>query len=623
MILFSNAFLKRSPENVFAAFLSFALIGLVITGRAQSLDQQLVTAAVQGNVTNVELLLKEGANPNYMQPFPGSYGWAGYSPLFGAIFPAHSVACVKVLLAAGADPFQVYKKNPWMFPFQAACQDGMTNKEILELLLEHTKQLPTDDDGRLMEYVFYPLIRRGEMQTVERLEKLGAHLGVISGGGKAAFMAAAEAGRYEEAEKWLNDYSDDYSHATNKVDVMWAVDRLGSDRFFDDDNLARIIKHAHQLGINFFEIQSPAPWSRSVVYRCPKTAEALGCPQEELAKIAPRSKEDLMLAASCNSDSLPVFTNLVQECLRDAPDRKAAASLWLFEILSQRFPLFSIQLDALKYLHSQGADVNYECKTNPEGLATPLEAAVLRGSLDVMQWLVEQGADVNRVNSENKMTALEFAVIWGRENIVNWLLANGTHIQEKRTGRPLLVTALRGLNPDSMFAILVKAGADPYLRNENKKSAMDILADRLDIMRLRKFDNKGVYHALVKEYTPPANSPFIGIWSNGKGEFQTASLILNDEGMSIIGTSIMPMGFFPWRTIDKNHAAIEIVQMPDRNRPTLQTTNEIHREELVVEWITQSNALQVVTKGGLAGELLKKQPGVPPKVEEIQNRTKH
>lgn len=599
------------------------LFGLIAVGHCESLDQELIAAAVQGNVTNVELLLKKGANPNYMQPFPGAYGTAGYSPLFGAISPAHSVACVKVLLAAGADPFQVYEKNPWMFPFQAACQGGTNSTEILELLLENTKQLPKDANDRLMEYVFYPLIRRGDLQTVERLKKLGADLGVISGGGKAAFMAAAEGGRYAEAEQWLDDYSNEYRHATNKVDVRWAVDRLGTDHFFDDDNLARVIQHAHRLGIDSFESRSPAPWSRAMVYRCSKTAAALECPPEELAKIVPRSKEDLMLAASCNSDSLPVFTNLVQECLREAPDRKAAASLWLLEILSERIPLFSIQLDALKYLYSQGADANYECNTNPEGLATPLEAAVLRGNLEVMQWLVDEGADVNHINATNKMTALDSAVLWGNENVVNWLLSHGARIQERKTGYPLLVTALGEPNPNGLFALLVKAGADPYLRNNEKKSAMDILADRLDIMSLRKFDKRGVYRSLVKKYTPPANSPFIGIWWNEKSEFQTFSLILNKEGMSIIGTSIIPMGFYPWRTVDKKHAAIEIVEAPDGNRPALETTNGTQREELLVEWVASSNALRIVTKDGLSNELLMKQPGTPPTVEEIQKHGKN
>lgn len=532
------------PFIVWAAF--FILTAQAVAeGYTDSVDQQLVAAAVQGNVTNVERLLKEGANPNYMQPFPGSYGWAGYSPLFGAIFPAQSLPCVKVLLAAGADPFQVYKKNPWMFPFQAACQDGMTNKEILQLLLQHTKKLPADDDGRLMDYVFYPLIRRGDMQTVRRLEALGAHLGVISGGGKAAFMAAAEAGRYDEAEKWLKDFSNEYRHATNKVDVMWAVDRLGSDHFFDDDNLARVIDHAHQLGIKFFESRSPEPWSRAVVYRCPKTADALGCPPGVLAKIVSRSAEELMLAASCNSDSLPVFTNLVQKCLRNVPDRRAATSLWLFDILSERFPLFSIQLDAMKYLRSQGADVNYECDTNPEGIATPLEAAVLRGSMETMQWLVESGADVNHINSVNKMTALEFAVIRGREDLVKWLLAHGARIQEKKTRRPLLVAAL---NSDAIFSLLLKAGADPYLANNQNVSAVDIMAQRLDIVRLRKMDTKGRYQSLLNQFVPSPKSRFIGNWVNHGG--WGTGIQLKDDGTGtflIGGLGAMPI---LWREHD-------------------------------------------------------------------------
>ena len=142
-------------------------------------------------------------------------------------------------------------------------------------------------------------------------------------------------------------------------------------------------------------------------------------------------------------------------------------------------------------------------------------------------------------------------------------------------------------------------------------------------MRLRQLDKKGVYRSLVGQYTPPANSPFIGIWWNEKSEFQTFSLILNDEGMAIIGTSITPMGLYPWRRMEGNRAAIEISQTLERNPPPDEALDEKMPKALIVEWVAPSNALRIVTREGIAGELLKKQPGKPPKVKEILTRAKN
>jgi hypothetical protein len=502
-----------------------------------TIDRALVSAAKAGTVAGVQKTLKEGANPNYIEPLPG-YG-DGFSPLSAAIFFSQSTDCVRTLLAAGADPLRVYDKKPWMFPLAVACQDSTTNRQVLRLLLANIKQLPPDASG-IMEWVLYPVIRRGDTETLNRLKGLGARCGIVSGGGKAAFIAAAESGRYEEAEKWLRDYSQEYSQQTNRVDVNWAVDHLGTDHYFDDENLANLLRHAQQLGIIFFDSRNNPTWSRAVVYRCPKTAEVLGCPPEDLKKIPIRSTEELMLAASCNGDSLPLFTNLVQKCLADAPDRKAKASQYLFQILAQRVPLFSMQPNALKHLYSLGADVNYESTNNPEGLATPLQAAIPRHSLDVVQWLVREGADVNHINTGTKLTALELAAIWGQEDTVRWLLSHGARVQEQKTGRSLLAAALKSRNSKAVFPLLLAAGADPYTQHEEHKAAIDILADRLAIVSLRQLDKKGVYRSLIQEYTPPANSPFIGTWAYRPegGGFGSMGITLQKDGTAVLGNDL-------------------------------------------------------------------------------------
>jgi hypothetical protein len=569
-----------------------------------SLDERLLAAAEHGDVTNVVLCLKQGANPNYIQPFPGNNVWAGFTPLYGAIFPAQSAACVKVLLEAGADPLRAYDKNPWIFALEAACQDGMTNRAILEMLLNSIKQLPSTNSEAMMDWVLYPLIKRNDMQVVWRLQQKGADLGVVTRGGKAAFVASAESGHYTNADKILDQFAVQYRQSTNKVAVMPAVERLTMDHYFDDDRLARVLLHARQLGIIFSDSTNSPNWTHAVAWRCPETAKALGCPPDELKKIVPWSAEEMMLFAGCNTDSQDLFTNLVKKCLSDVPDPKATASKYFCQLLQQNYPLLALQPPALKYLRSIGANPNFEYSYSPAAAITPLEAAISRRHPDIVQWLIHEGADVNHINSVTKATPLADAVGTGDEGMVQWLLAHGAKVQEAQTGRPLLVLAVRGKNPDVTIPLILRAGADPYMPDPTDgKSATDLLVERLDIRRLRELDKKNKFQDFLAKYTPPKNSPFIGIWWNEKNEFETFSLILNDEGMAIVGTSIMPMGPIPWRTLSTNTAVLE---ENVGGKP----------QGITLEWLPEKNAIQIVSPSGEQSDrLLKKQPGTPPKTD--------
>jgi hypothetical protein len=167
--------------------------------------------------------------------------------------------------------------------------------------------------------------------------------------------------------------------------------------------------------------------------------------------------------------------------------------------------------------------------------------------------------------------------------------------------------AVQTQKPGALIPMLSKAGTDPYAGHAEKKAAIDILAERHDIFTLRKLDTKGLYRDLIKQYTPPANSPFVGVWWNEKDEFKTFGLILNNEGMALIETSIMPLGFFPWRTSAGNRAVIEAME---GNKP----------EEFIVEWLPAENALKLMSAASDETQILKKQPEKPLTVEEYRKK---
>ena len=84
-------------------------------------------------------------------------------------------------------------------------------------------------------------------------------------------------------------------------------------------------------------------------------------------------------------------------------------------------------LNVVKYLVEEGADVN----AHVMGDETPLIRAAWSGHLDVVKYLVEQGADVNKsvrdsysLNSE-KRSALKMARRGNHQKVISYLISKG------------------------------------------------------------------------------------------------------------------------------------------------------------------------------------------------------
>jgi len=84
-------------------------------------------------------------------------------------------------------------------------------------------------------------------------------------------------------------------------------------------------------------------------------------------------------------------------------------------------------LRAMKWLHRHGAALQ-----GYNGLEEPLHIAVSAGKLHIVQWLVQEGVDINLMDHEGK-TALyyseypdeDYRIGDDNESLVQWLKANG------------------------------------------------------------------------------------------------------------------------------------------------------------------------------------------------------
>jgi ankyrin repeat protein len=106
-------------------------------------------------------------------------------------------------------------------------------------------------------------------------------------------------------------------------------------------------------------------------------------------------------------------------------------------------------------------DVNFIDKHDNYGY-TALMWASINGRRDIVKELIKAGSDVNYIDAY-KRNALHFAVMFGKIDAVRALLEAGSKIRNFAT----LFMALKNVNRVKMVALLLKAGADPNVKNYN------------------------------------------------------------------------------------------------------------------------------------------------------------
>ncbi len=127
-------------------------------------------------------------------------------------------------------------------------------------------------------------------------------------------------------------------------------------------------------------------------------------------------------------------------------------------------------LDKVRELHKSDIDLNSSSTLNDIDYYTALESASWGGHLNIVEYLVENGADVNFVSGSdtgNKYgrTPLISAVDSGQVDIVKYLIDNGADVNGIGAEKYTAITVAKSLE---MVMILVESGADVNSINMNK-----------------------------------------------------------------------------------------------------------------------------------------------------------
>lgn len=143
--------------------------------------------------------------------------------------------------------------------------------------------------------------------------------------------------------------------------------------------------------------------------------------------------------------------------------------------------IYNRNLDAVKMFIAYGADVNMKLYQN-NGDSTPLYNAIQGGSFEIVQTLVEAGANINNRLSDGlsgrwtAMVAFSYKDMNNQTNVdmFNYLLSKGADISiTDKFGNTLLMSSARQGNYP-LTKMYLSLGLNPLKRNNDGKSALDL-----------------------------------------------------------------------------------------------------------------------------------------------------
>ena len=127
--------------------------------------------------------------------------------------------------------------------------------------------------------------------------------------------------------------------------------------------------------------------------------------------------------------------------------------------------------DVVELLLDGGADANLQ---NEDG-NTALMTAAMKGDKNIVQLLLDNGADANLQNKDNN-AALHWAASKGYKDIVELLLDKGANVNLYNTNdTPLLIAAFKG--DEDIVKLLLDRGADLNLKGKTGFTVLDVAKD--------------------------------------------------------------------------------------------------------------------------------------------------
>jgi ankyrin repeat protein len=330
-------------------------------------DTALMMAARTGIPEAIQVLLDAGANVNAVET------WSNTTPLMWAATEGHTEA-VRMLAKAGAD----LNAQSLFLPIDTA--RGFEGSSPRARQADEVGPV-YHASGEMTALMF--AAREGHLEVAKVLVEAGADLNKVAGDGKDALSLALFNGNYAIASFLIDSGSD-----VNKADargfnpLFWAVDRRNMETApnfpwtVTEDPLP-LVKKLLDAGANPNQLVNDTPQARMrggsprIVFATPLMRAAFSA-DLELVNLLLSYGADPSIKSKDNETTLA-----------------AAAGLGFIHGFHKMLP-YSERLEVIKLMVKLGGDVNWQ---DNYGIS-PLMAAANLGDVPIIQYLVDQGADL-------------------------------------------------------------------------------------------------------------------------------------------------------------------------------------------------------------------------------------
>lgn len=448
-------------------------------------SQPLAWAAASGHDNMARLLIEGGANLEAEACLDGAFYGQAVTPLYWAAMKGH-VDMVEYLLAKGANLKWKYYANKT--PLAEAAGNG--HSKVVDQLLRHGADLGFGETEPSRSWSSWPT-----PDTPLAMAVAGGHIEIA----KTLINYGVEVlqGRpYEEHDRkhWNSRNSTDYPDSHGRTLLSWAaqvgheaaVRRLISmphvDVNISEDRHCRPVSWAamnghetivellldNQAEVGFNDIDNETPFTlafknghRELAIRLfDKAVEALG--EKDRAQAS-----SFLLSWAAQMGLLSRVSMLLSQ-FHDCPDLSKPL----------KWAAMSGHGDIVRYLLEQGAPIPSEGAQYSWQDPGLLSGAALNGHEAVVELLLERGADPNGEESEEGIRPLGRAACTGQLSIAKLLLKHGADPNLPRTSRrnhysldidnsrpPLVIAASRG--HIAVVELLLASGADPVWESTN------------------------------------------------------------------------------------------------------------------------------------------------------------
>ncbi len=268
--------------------------------------------------------------------------------------------------------------------------------------------------------------------------------------------------------------------------------------------------------------------------------------------------------------------------------------------------------DVVKRLLNQGAKISY---VNEEGNKINLLSSAVKGDLNkinvMVPLLLKNGADpnINDVSSISDLHAWEllkqngFSFEKSREDqltlimsaleakpnvgsiILRDFLEKGFNPNpiEKDTLYPLQFAVVKPYNRFDPVPILLEFGADTKIKGIYGKSALDIVEENRDLIRLFQLFPDRKHPFLKKIGLKRKDSLFPGKWSNHRREFSEIIIVLTPDGGCILAGGVSGITGY-WEEKGKDTIEVTLID-PEIRFPDLQKDNAPFLNSCLRSWI--------------------------------------